>query len=491
MTQARRLFLDQRYVAALHNVVRTFHQATKHPANPVIVPDQPWERSMGHNSGTVAFEDGRFRYWYQSYTLPGACAKTIGTNHGAYAESEDGIHWTKPHVDTVELKSGRPNNLFATDVAWINVVKDAHETDPSRRYKMLSYRDKWETANESGWKGAGWVPYVSPDGLRWQSLSDKAIYRATADAGTFFGWDESHGAYVGYFRPVRNLKGRETSYHGGPPPFDEAMRRFNKYRLIGRATSPDFLEWSATETVLTPDEDDPPATEPSYGMPVCLYHGYYLGQTYVLYAHEEEPVPRGQGLMDVQLTVSADGIHWTRLGGHQPFIGRGAAGFDMGMVGPNAGVVEKDGLLWFYYNGWTEEHYATKAYRRGREPGLWEMGRMGCGTGLATLRQDGIISVDAGEDEGTLTTTQERLDGAPLVVNAAIHGTAGYLSAEIVGRDGTAIAGYGAADCDRFRGDAISHAVTWQGKGAEALPAGEYAIRFSLRSASLYSYSAG
>ena len=311
--------------------------------------------------------------------------------------------------------------------------------------------------------------------------------RATADAGTLFGWDERCGAYVAYFRPVRNLKGRETAHHGGPPPIDEGMRRFPQTRLVGRATSQDFLDWSATETVLTPSEFDPPATE-LYAMPVCKYHGYYVGLIYVLYAHPAEPEPRVQGLMDVQLAVSRDGIRWTRLGGQQPFIARGAAGFDRGMVGPNAGLVERDGQLWCYYNGWTGEHNETKAYRRGRDPGLWEMGRMGSGTGLARLRQDGFISVDAGEDEGTLTTTNERLGGTGLSMNTVTHGPSGYVTAEIVERDGSVVAGYSAAECDRFAGDSVRHRLSWQGRGAQSLPPGDYAIRFSLRMASLYSY---
>ena len=183
MKEERRLFLDDQYIGSMRNVVRTFHPAKRHPASPVIVPDRPWERSMGHNSGTVACQDGRFRYWYQSYTLPDACAATSGTNHAAYAESTDGIHWTKPDLGIVALNSGEPNNLCATDVAWINVIDDYHETDPARRFKMLSYRDRWDTANESGWAGAGWVAYFSPDGLRWQAHSQDAVYRATSDAG--------------------------------------------------------------------------------------------------------------------------------------------------------------------------------------------------------------------------------------------------------------------------------------------------------------------
>ena len=58
LVDARRrwLFLDDEHIREMHNLIRRFHQTTKHPANPVIVPDKPWERAIGHNSGTVFFE---------------------------------------------------------------------------------------------------------------------------------------------------------------------------------------------------------------------------------------------------------------------------------------------------------------------------------------------------------------------------------------------------------------------------------------------------
>jgi hypothetical protein len=154
------------------------------------------------------------------------------------------------------------------------------------------------------------------------------------------------------------------------------------------------------------------------------------------------------------------------------------------MVGPNNGLVERDGRIWLYYNGWTGEHRETKAYRRANDPGLFEMGRLGCGTGLAWLRQDGFISVDAGEDEGSLTTTPERLGRARLFVNARTHGPCGRLVVDVLPGEGN-VEGT-VLTSGEFRGDSVDAEVG--GDALPRLPAGEYRLRFRIRSGSLYSY---
>ncbi|MDE0221776.1 MAG: hypothetical protein OXJ90_21080 [Spirochaetaceae bacterium] len=189
--------------------------------------------------------------------------------------------------------------------------------------------------------------------------------------------------------------------------------------------------------------------------------------------------------MDVQLAASRDGITWRRIGGHRPLIPRGGRGdFDAGMVGPNNGLVERDGRIWLYYNGWTGEHRETKAYRRANDPGLLEMGRLGCGTGLAWLRQDGFISVDAGEDEGTLTTKPERLGGERIFVNARTAGPRGVLTVEVLPAGGNGAGTVLARG--QFRGDSVDAEVG--GEDLQRLPPGEYRLRFRVRSGSLYSY---
>ena len=501
MGECRRLFLDDARVESRQGLIRRFHQAEKYRDNPVVVPDLPWERAMGHNHGTVLFDGGRFRYWYQMFAF---AREATGTFHCAYAESTDGVRWEKPLLGRQELNGDRQNNVVAYDTCGANIVHDDHESDPAKRYKMLYFGSGAEKPGAlRTWMGSagswGWCVACSPDGLDWRPHPHNPIYLAAADDGSFLGFDEKEQAYVAFFRPCIWKPGQRAMepdsydatigslhgwYRGRPAPVDEGMRRAPHIRLIGRATSTDFAEWTPTSTVMVPEQDDPAGVE-LYSMPVFCYQGWYLGLLYVLYADPDESRIRKKGFMDVQLAASRDGITWQRIGGGRPLIPRGGRGaFDAGMVGPNSGLVERDGRIWLYYNGWTGEHRETKAYRRANDPGLFEMGRLGCGTGLAWLRQDGFVSVDAGEDEGTLTTTPERLGGVRLFVNAQTTGPTGALIVEVLPRDGGEAGPVLAKGA--FRGDSVDVEA-----GGEALPRltrGEYRLRFRIRSGSLYSY---
>ncbi len=105
----RRLFLDGAVVEQQHGLQRLFHQATKFESNPIIVADQPWEGKSAiagpYVYGTVLREGDKFRLWYQIL---------YQGNHVGYAESTDGIHWTKPKMDFVRFEKETPTNLVVS-----------------------------------------------------------------------------------------------------------------------------------------------------------------------------------------------------------------------------------------------------------------------------------------------------------------------------------------------------------------------------------------
>ncbi|MBU97408.1 MAG: hypothetical protein CL901_04890, partial [Dehalococcoidia bacterium] len=41
--QKRQFFIDDYLIAAAHNIGYTVHQPRKHEANPLVLPDRPWE----------------------------------------------------------------------------------------------------------------------------------------------------------------------------------------------------------------------------------------------------------------------------------------------------------------------------------------------------------------------------------------------------------------------------------------------------------------
>src|SRR5512143_3734939 len=59
------LLLDDHLVASKDNIVRTYHPFKKHPGNPIIVSDQPWEGGMIRVNGVLPNEAGNgYRMWY-------------------------------------------------------------------------------------------------------------------------------------------------------------------------------------------------------------------------------------------------------------------------------------------------------------------------------------------------------------------------------------------------------------------------------------------
>ena len=63
------LFVDDAGIAEKTNVARVYHAFEKLPANPVLVPENPWEGSTVYLYGTVLpAEDGKgYRMWYHSW----------------------------------------------------------------------------------------------------------------------------------------------------------------------------------------------------------------------------------------------------------------------------------------------------------------------------------------------------------------------------------------------------------------------------------------
>jgi hypothetical protein len=147
-----------------------------------------------HFYGTVLHDGGKFRMWYyachrglnpdwparnmqQVAKKPGWL---IGVKEGfevyqgplCYAESDDGIAWTKPALGQVLFKGSRANNaidLPHTLVSGAAVIRDEAETDPSRRYKMVYqyFPDQTDPPISEFGSMPSMACAVSPDGLTW------------------------------------------------------------------------------------------------------------------------------------------------------------------------------------------------------------------------------------------------------------------------------------------------------------------------------------
>ncbi|MFB3827212.1 MAG: hypothetical protein ACE15B_10605 [Bryobacteraceae bacterium] len=456
----RRLFLDGLVIERQAGLERVFHSCEKHPANPVLVADTPWETpgSGPYLYGTVMREGGKLRMWYH-FLAPGYA--------NAYAESVDGIRWTKPSLGIIGFRGSKANNMFVT------VTQDPDEKPPrkergqchnpsvlpgpggeDRKYVLFCYGADYDRVRAA----------FSADGLRWTFVPE------TAKQGLFESSDVVNFFYDPYqHRYVSTWKG--------------STRRG---RSVGVATSEDALHWEkpASVPIFAADDLDPPDTQ-IYGMPVFPYEGMYIGVPWIYHARVHYPgemlmtraeaEARSSCLVDTQLAWSWDLVNWTRPPERAPFIARGAKGqWDSDMIYTAQAPVLMGDKLYFYYGGFDTPHNARKFH---------------AAIGVATLRLDGFCSMRAGRERGWLVTRRENMTEPRLTINAVTRG-AGALRAEILDDDGKVIPGFSAAECEPFRGDSVRHALKW--KAAE-FPADRREavkkIRFEMVEADLYSYA--
>jgi hypothetical protein len=61
MAQARTLFITDDHIAST-DMTRTWHGFAKHPANPLIRPERPWEGQAVYCYGTCMLDHGGYRW---------------------------------------------------------------------------------------------------------------------------------------------------------------------------------------------------------------------------------------------------------------------------------------------------------------------------------------------------------------------------------------------------------------------------------------------
>ena len=175
------LLVDDHHVLYRAGTRRVFHHANAYAENPVVREDQPWELAIAWSSIYRNPQTGLYQLWYQAYAGERDPRKT----HRCvvcYAESEDGIHFTKPMLKLHDFKTDRKpweGSFPETNIILLasggygdrycnSVLYEPRETDPARRYKMLYY-DFSPDENQQEWPG--WHAAFSPDGIHWTKSS--------------------------------------------------------------------------------------------------------------------------------------------------------------------------------------------------------------------------------------------------------------------------------------------------------------------------------
>ncbi len=419
----RQLFVDDAVIESSRGLKRTLHAVKKHPMNPLIVPEHPWEGKCVLLYGGVVRdpEGGKFRMWYLAW------GKHVGQpSFVCYAESDDGLRWTKPRLGLRSYRGSKQNNIVMDGWSQTTVLHDPDDPDPSRRYKAV--------LRLNGTRG-----FLSPDGLRWR---DVGVILEQAYDGTTVHWDPVGRKWIAMVKVFRDGK-----------------------RSRGYAESRDFVHWTDTYFMATVDRRDAPADQ-MYAMYLFYYEGVYFGLLRMYHTDSD--------VVDIQLATSRNGKHWDRSirTAFIPTTPREGAWDRANNAVPSTPPVRVRDKLWFYYSGRGTLH--------NEKPNTGAIG-------LGTLRVDGFMSMDAQDSGGALTTKPLRLSGRRLFVNA--DAKAGRLCVEILDERGEVIAPFARANCQAITTDGVRQALRWRGAtGLEAIANRTVRLRFHIEGAKLYAF---
>ena len=476
---AAQLFVDRLLVRETRDVAFTLHPAEKHPANPLIRADRPWEGWRLELFGSTIYDQEQklFKMWYVAEPVGYFGPPPSGAssdNSTCYAVSRDGVHWEKPLVGTLAAADGSRHNaiLFATHLP--SVIKDAADPDPARRYKMICYIHFPRDAR-------GYQTMVSPDGIHW-TRSSAAPFCPGADVINGY-YDERRNMYVALAKIGTFLRGHNR-------------------RVFYVTTSTDFATWTKPELAIYPDlEDDAGslarieqvrpildvADDPAemrtefYGVGFYPAESCTLAFPWVFTINAKARYGNQEGPFEIQLAVSRDLKNWQRPF-RVPVIPRGKVGdWECGIQITASRALRVGDEIWLYYCGANYTHGTPVLYRKDSPD---RKGKFTSSIGLAKWKLDRFVSVDGLAKGGTLTTVPLVYSGDRLELNAAA-GKGGAVRVELLDAAGRPLAA-----SRTIHGDDLRHTVRWPSESTvPALRGKPVALRFHLRDAALFSFA--
>ena len=425
------LFLDDDLVAEQTGLRRVIEPPERLP-EPIIKAD-PDKCFQPYVSVLRDPQSRRFRMWYNS-------AVSSSQSHIAYMESEDGIHFIRPHRD-LEDPGGLPVGFGAY------VVDDGPgATDPSRRYKLA-------------WEKDGLFTAFSPDGLTWTPATRERVLGGIGDIIAL-----SRDPYRKRYLLTCKVNARpEDGYKGSTPNAAEGTRR-----LVGQSTSDDCVHWSPATRIIAADEKDEGVTEFYSIGQVIARGGLLIGPLKVLRDDlPSEPKGEVHGIGYTVLAWTRDGQTWHR--DREPFMDRNAqpGSWDRAMTWGDCFLPVEDDVF-IYYGGYARGHKVERFKERQ--------------IGFARMKQDRFIARSATASGGTLRTPVVTMDAATMTVNANVKGS---LRAALLDPSGKPISGYSAEDCTSIHGDSLSHEIRWK-QPLAALRGRPLRLELNLADASLY-----
>jgi len=434
------MFVDDWLIDASHSPGTVSLQLTQPVKREIVlVTDKPWE---GPDSAYFSvFQDGPLVRLYYRGIVP-AGDTSIG-QVTCYAESPDGIHFTRPNLGLVEFEGSKENNIIYRGVEAHNFApfRDANPAArPEERYKaMAGIQSKL-------------YAFVAPDGIHWTKMqADPVMTKGAFDSLNLSFWDD-----------------RTQNYRCFSRFFDGDVR------AIQSCTSTDFIHWADPVPNRYPKRAPKEhfytnGTRPCPGAP----HIYLSFPKRFVPERKKFADYKEIGVSDAVFLSSRDGENWDRT-----FLeawvrpGPDNRNWTQRSNMPAWGIVQLDPTEFSMY---ITEHYEWPDHRLRR----------------ITVRRHGFASAHASAAGGEFTTRPVTFTGKNLILNYATS-AAGAIQVEVQDAHGKPIEGRSLADMPVLFGDELDAVASWKsGSDLSSLIGKPVRFRFVMKDADLFALRTG
>ncbi|MHC4424766.1 MAG: hypothetical protein ACYSYV_01570 [Planctomycetota bacterium] len=481
----KQLLVDDYVIAERQNVTRELGKIKKHgvvlePTLPTDFIPPKGQRGDGHyeralksgkkpDGSRVALDfgfyttvlwnerDEKFQMWYMPWRMAGV----------GYAESKDGIHWTKPLVG-----QGGRNNIVHLSQSFSCSIDPTLPWDHPEKYKAAFDSNQDRVCQTC-------LAY-SADGIHWSDYNDgKPVTHRAADCFDQILWDPIMKKY-------RLICRTDIGGQGG-------AKEYRSARIMVHDKGNDLMNhptaWRIIADRIT--VEDPKNQKNPWGNPrlqfnwltTWIYEGVYFAPMNV-YTMDKSDFFDGfdyqtrheKDVLDLYIGTSRDGMNFDKswIYARKPLVPRGPAGsFDKDGVFPPSQFVTRKDEHWIFYGAASERHYSI-----GRDMRI----------GLAKLRLDGFICLQAKDTPGTVVTKAFKLEGDKLQAN--VDARDGCVQIELLDENGKAISGFSGRAAKQYKGvNQLRLKPQWKsGDDLSRLKGRTIKLRFTLQNARLYSF---
>lgn len=430
------LFVDDYLIDQLEGDV-SLELRRPQPNEVVLVTDEPWEGNTC--AYYTIFQDGDiYRMYYRGSHFDTETQQATHREVTCYAESEDGIHWTKPDLGLFEWEGSRDNNIVWDGIGCHNFApfKDANpDCPPDERYKALGRE------NRPGRPVRRLFAFKSADGIHWSLLSEEPVITEGAfDSQNLAFWDTIREEYREYHRTFRD-----------------------GVRDIQTSTTDDFAQWPEPEFLQYPGA-------PKQHLYTNAIQPYFRAP-HIFIGFPTRYLPDEGQRVEPILMTSRDGVTFHRW--NDPVIPESAPEDRAGNRSNYMawGMVQTPGRL-------SEiSVYATEAYYQGPDTRLRRF----------TYQTDAFVALRFGEEGGQCATRPIQFSGATLELSLMTP-PFGSLHVALLSEDGNPIPGYEQDTTSPFMGGSIQHKIHWRAGSLEALAGTPIRVQFEGAKTEIYGF---